>query len=51
MSKGERERRLMGVLIEGFVLMCATFMHHVYFLALHCVTFKFVRLCLNNYIT
>jgi hypothetical protein len=27
-----------GVLIEGFVFLCATFMHHVYFLALHCVT-------------
>jgi hypothetical protein len=28
-----------GVLIEGFCFsLCATFMHHVYFLALHFVT-------------
>jgi hypothetical protein len=33
-----------GVLIEGFVLfLCATFMHHVYFPALHFVTCVLVR--------
>jgi hypothetical protein len=40
MPKGEREHRFRESVDRGFCSYVCYFMHHVYFLALHCVTFS-----------